>query len=430
VIVRRAALAGIAATALARPAIGQSGLRALGELARRAAIYAIPIQELYRRRWRETVDLANPQPLQLNRLEHAAAPSAAAPDALLSSAWVELTGEPMFLTLPDMGARSYSFAVVDMFGDTIDHVSRRHYGGRPPPHVLFGPSWANPPPWGVRAIHATSNFVQLAGRIVVDGPPDLGASRAVQARVLFETPATRNERRVREARELMPSGTVAPDEPVASWPEPRDGDPWDLFVVAARVLGESPVPARDAEEVEAFAALKLRPGRRFDLLGFSPGERGAMLEGIAAARAEIGEATARSIRRIGAWRYPSPHPGDFGDDRLQRAIVATNDPLMPATAEGAEAMTLVAQTDDGGAPLHGSRRYVLRFSPDGPPPTRAAWSLSVQGVTLGGARRDSGDPVDIPPGQADNLTIALHIVEPTGPLLDGAWRPPSVVPVD
>jgi len=427
VIARRAALAGLAATALARPAIGQSGLRALTELARRAALYAIPIQELYRRRWRETVDPANPQLLQLNRLEHAAAPSAVAPDALLSSAWVELTTEPMFLTLPDMGARSYSFAVIDMFGDTIDHVSRRHYAGRSPPHVLFGPSWTNPPPWGVRAIQSTSNFVRLAGRIAVHGPADLTAARAMQAKVLFETPVTRNERRVLESRELMPAGTVIPDEPVASWPEPRDDDPWDLFVVAARVLGEGPVPARDAAEVEAFAALKLRPGRRFDLLGFSSMERGAMREGIDAARAEIGEAAARAIRRIGAWRYPPAHPGDFADDRVARAVVATSDPLIPATAES---MTLVADSDDSNASLQGSRRYALYFSEGGPPPTRAAWSLSVQGVAVGGSRRNGSEPIDIPAGQPGDVTIALHIVEPSGPLLDGSWRPPSIVPVD
>jgi hypothetical protein len=426
-IARRAALIGVAAAALARPAIGQSGLRALTDLARRAAVYAIPIQELYRRRWRETVDPANPRLLALNQLDHGPAPSAAAPDALLSSGWVDLATEPMFLTLPDMGARSYSVAVVDMFGDTIDHVSRRHYGGRSPPHVLFGPSWTNPPPWGVRAIQATSNFIRLAGRVAVDGPADLAAARAVQAKILFETPATRNERRVLESRELMPAGTVIPDEPVASWPEPRDGDPWDIFVVAARVLGEGPVPARDAAEVAEYAALRLRPGRRFDLLGFSPSERGAMLEGIAAARAEIDAATARAIRRVGAWRYPLAHAGDFGDDRVQRAIVAVRDPLMPATAES---MTLVADTDDSGAPLRGSRRYTLRFSADGPPPTRATWSLSVQGVALGGARRGDGEAIDIPAGQPGDIAIALHIVEPIGPLLDGSWRPPSVAPID
>ncbi|CAM9767755.1 unnamed protein product, partial [Phaeothamnion confervicola] len=380
-ISRRAAMAGMATGALAAPALGQSGLRALADLAHRAAIYATPIQELYRRRWRETVDPANARPLTLNQLAHEAAPSPGAPDTLMSAAWVDLSSEPMFLTLPDMGSRSYAFAVLDMFGDTIDDVSRRHHGGRSPPHVLFGPTWTNPPPFGVRAIQATTNLVRLTGRIAVDGPTDLTAGRALQVKVLFETPIMRNERRVREMRELMPARTVIPDEPVASWPEPRDDDPWDLFVIAARVLGESPVPARDAELVAAFASLKLRPGRRFDLLGFSPAERAAMREGIEQARADIREAAARAVRRVGSWRYPPLHPGDFGEDRLQRAVVATIDPFLPETAES---MTLTADRDQAGAPLDGARRYMLRFSADGLPPTRAFWSLSIDGQLVGG----------------------------------------------
>jgi hypothetical protein len=421
-ISRRAALMGGAASTLARPAIGQPSLRALAELARRAAIFATPIRELYRRRWRETVDPANPSPLKLNQLHHAATPTAAAPDALMSSGWVELTGEPMFLALPDMGVRFYSFAIVDMFGDTIDHVSRRHYGGRSPPHVLFGPTWTNPPPWGVRAIQATSSFVRLTGRIAVDGPADLTAVRALQAGILFETPAARNERRMLESRELMPAGTAVTDEPVASWPGPRD-DPWDLFVAAAQVLGEGPVPARDLADVAAFAALKLRPGRRFDLLGFSPLERAAILEGIEAARAAIGEAAARAVHRVGAWRYAPPHPGDFAEDRLHRAVVATRDPLMPATAES---VTLVADSDDDGAPLDTSRRYELRFAADGPPPTDAVWSLSVQGEALGGLRRDSREPIEIAPRDRAGA-VALHISQPGGQVLDGTWIPPSIV---
>ena len=220
----------------------------------------------------------------------------------------------------DMGERSYDFAVVDMFGDTIDHVSRRLYGRRPPPHVLVGPSWSNPPPSDVRAIQATTNLVRLAGRIAVDGVGDLAAARAVQTRVLLETPAARNERRILETQELMPAGVAIVEEPIAGWPELRPADPWDRFVVAARVLGEGPVPDRDAALVAEFAALKLRPRRRFDLLGFSPIERQAIREGVDAAQAGIRDAAARATRRIGAWHFPPSHPGDFGDDRLQRGL--------------------------------------------------------------------------------------------------------------
>jgi hypothetical protein len=216
-------------------------------------------------------------------------------------------------------------------------------------------------------------------------------------------------------RELMPAGTVILDEPIASWPEPHDDDPWDLFVVAARVLGESPVPVRDAELVAELAALKLRPGRRFDLLGFSPRERAAMREGIDQALADIRAAAARAVRQVGAWRYPPLHPGDFGEDRLQRAVVATIDPFMP---EAAAAMTLTADSDETGAPLDGARDYALRFSADGPPPTRAVWSLSTDGQVVDGLR--------LPPRPPGPFSLRLHVWEPGSQLVDGTWRPPAV----
>ena len=421
-------MAGAAAAALARPALGQSGLRALGDLARRAAIYAVPIYETYRRRWRDTVDPANPALLTLNKLDHATTPSAAAPDTLVSSAWLDLAREPMFLTVPDMGARPYDFAVVDMFGDTIDHVSRRLYGGRSPPHVLFGPAWSNPPPTGVRAIQATTTLVRLTGRLAIDGVADLAAARALQARVLLETPATRNERRVLETQELMPAGVAVPEELVAGWPELHPDDPWDLFVVAARVLGEAPVLDRDAALVAEFAALRLRPGRRFDLLGFSPAERTAMREGIDAAHAEIREAAARAIRQVGAWRYPPFHPGDFGEDRLQRALVAMGDPFMPETAES---VALIATTDDTGAPLDGARRYRLSFAADGPPATRSAWSLSIGGQLMGDLRRDGAAPIDLArPTQTGPFALMMHVFQADGTVLERTWRPPNILPVD
>lgn len=420
-ISRRAIVAVAAAGALSRPAVAQSGLAALSDLARRAAIYAIPIYQTYHRRWRETVDPANPRLMKLNQLDHAAT---SAPDTLLSAAWIDLTSEPMFLTVPDMGARSYAFAVVDMLGDTIDHVSRRHYGARSPPHVMFGPSWSNPPPTGVRAIHATTNVVRLTGSVAVEGADDLAAARTAQAKVLLETPAARNERRVLEAREIMPSRSVAPDELVAGWPEARPEDPWDLFVVAARVLGESPMPRRDAMLLAELTTMRLRAGRRFDLLGFSAMERAAMLDGIETARAEVLDAAA--VRRVGAWRYPPRHSGDFGEDRLQRAVVAMTDLFMPETAES---VTLVADVEEDGAPLDGKHAYALRWTANGPPPNRAFWSLAVDGQLIGGLRRGTGDRAEIPlrPVRRGAFAITLHICQPDAEVLDGMWRPPIIL---
>ena len=67
---RRTALAAL----LAGPAIAraQDGSSTLRDLARRATIYLFPVYEMYRTRWRATVDDANPLRQRLNRFRHIA----------------------------------------------------------------------------------------------------------------------------------------------------------------------------------------------------------------------------------------------------------------------------------------------------------------------------------------------------------------------
>src|SRR5882672_4259481 len=105
-IARRTLLAG----ALSAPAIAwaQDNTAALRDLARRATIYLFPVYEMYRTRWRATVDEANPQRQKLNRFHHVPqladhrARSVTTPnhDTLYSSAWLDLSVEPLFLTVP------------------------------------------------------------------------------------------------------------------------------------------------------------------------------------------------------------------------------------------------------------------------------------------------------------------------------------------
>ena len=95
----------------------------LSELARRATIYLFPVYEMYRARWRATVDETNPHRQRLNRFRHVPAladartrdvttPNA---DTLYSSAWLDLSLEPLFLTVPPVGDLYYSYAFIDLF---------------------------------------------------------------------------------------------------------------------------------------------------------------------------------------------------------------------------------------------------------------------------------------------------------------------------
>ena len=392
---RRTVLAGALgsplASPLAAPAIAhaQEAAASLRDLARRATIYLFPVYEMYRTRWQATVNEANPQRQRLNRFRHlpeladhrARAVTTPNPDTLYSSAWLDLSLEPLFLTVPPVGDLYYSYAFLDLFTNNFGYVSHRLHGGQPPPHMIVGPKWNGDASSEVKLLRAPTNSVWLIGRILVDGPEELDRLRILQARVLLETPDMRNERRILETRELMRHRTVAPPESVADWAAPNGGDPFDLFEMGARALGESPLAERDRAVFESLAPLRLRPGRKFDLRAFSAAEQRALQAGIEQGHADIRAAASRAGKTIDGWSYGERHLGNFGDDYLYRAATALTG---LGALEPGEAVYVACNADSRGRPLSGANRYELTFPPDGLPPVRDFWSLAMYEVTPDG----------------------------------------------
>lgn len=450
---------------LVAPMVGwaQEKQTMLEDVARRAALYLFPVYEMYRTRWNATVNEKNPARHKLNRFIHV--PALAGPrsravttpnvDTLYSSAWLDLSLEPVFLTVPDMGGRYYSFAFMSLFTDNFAYVCRRLDGNKPQPRMIVGPSWKGEADRDVVLVRAPTNSVWLLGRILIDGPPDLETVWTLQSRTLLESPDVRNERRILETQELMRQRSTAPPEPVADWPPINPADPFDLFEVGMRALGESPLGERDKATMEEFASLRLRPGRKFDVRGFGEAERAAIQRGIARARAEM-RAGGQRGKTINGWSYPERHLGNFGDDDLYRAQIALG---ALAALEPVEATYLMCGSDAESRPLDGTGRYVLRFEPGQLPPARAFWSLTMYEVTPEGraflvdnplSRYAIGDrsrglvrgadgsleihlqherpasDANWLPAPAGPMRLVLRAYEPGEALLDGTWRMPAV----
>jgi hypothetical protein len=429
---KRRTLLGVSlAATLAAPAVvrAQDTTVTLKDLARRATIYLFPVYEMYRTRWQATVNAANPSRQQLNRFRHIAqladhrARAVTTPndDTFYSSAWLDLSVDPMFLTVPPVGDLYYSYAFMDLFTNNFAYVSHRLHGGEPPTHMIVGPGWTGDPSSEVKLVRAPTNSVWLLGRILIDGPDEVDRVRILQARALLETPDQRNERRILGARELMSQRNAAPAEPVAGWPAPNPTDAFDLFDVTMRALGESPLPERDRAVFDAFAPLKLRPGRNFDRRAFSEPERRAIQAGIEQGRGDIRAAGGRYGRTVDGWTYGERHLGNFGADYLYRAYVALTG---LAALEPTEAVYLACNTDSNGRPLSGANTYRLTFPADGLPPARAFWSLAMYEVTPEGRAFFIDNPIgrysigDRTPGlqkSADgSLTIYLQRERPEG----------------
>src|SRR5260221_4449819 len=150
----------------------------LKDLARRAAIYLFPVKEMSRRRWQATANEANPFRQKLTRFFHVpvlAGPKSRAVttpnnDTLYSSAWLDLSVEPLFLTVPPMGDLYYSYAFMDLFTNNFAYVSHRLNGGQPRSHMIVGPIWTGDDASEVTLIRRPHNSVWLLCRPIVLGP--------------------------------------------------------------------------------------------------------------------------------------------------------------------------------------------------------------------------------------------------------------------
>ncbi|MFZ5778712.1 MAG: DUF1254 domain-containing protein [Pseudomonadota bacterium] len=384
---RRRGLLAATAAALAPATLGaQPPTPSLDELARRAAIYLFPVYEMCRARWQATVDETNPLRQRLNRFRHAERlgewRGAGVPDddMLSSSAWLDLSIEPLFLTVPPLGDLYYCYAFLDLFTNNFAYVSHRLHGGAPPPHMIVGPRWSGDAPSEVTVIRAPTDSVWLLGRLLVQDPEEIERVGILQRRTLLETPDMRNERRILETGELMRHRATAPAEPLADWQLPNADDPFDLFDTTLKALGGSRLRERDRAAFEGLAPLRLKPGRRFDRRGFSKADQRRIESGIRQGLSDIREAGSLFGRTVDGWTYPEGHIGNSGGDHLYRAHVAHT--RLGAVA-AAEVVCVTCTTDADGRPLSGAHRYRLALPADALPPTRTVWTLAAYPMEAG-----------------------------------------------
>jgi hypothetical protein len=351
-------------------------------------------------------------------------------DTLYSQAFVDLTRGPVTLTIPDVGARYQSVAVMDMYTNNNAVLGRRTPGGAPGTWTLVGPG--APAPAGARVVRVATPHAWLLARTLVDGPGDLDAAHKAQDGLTLTGP---------EAPYLPVAGLRA-----ARWSE--------YFRSADLLLASDPPPTKAG--LAGFAALKARAPT------FDPAALGAdaaiVDAGVAKAKAILAGASAHSLFEQG-WQYPKPDLGNFGDDIVYRAIVAV---AAIAALVPEEAMYLRARGEDG-VLFHGDGLY--RLSLPAALPVDAFWSLTMYEATADGQFFFTDNPIDrfsigdrtpgitrsaggaldvwisrtdpggarssnwLPAPKAGPFAMILRAYLPRPELLDGRYRVPAITAV-
>ena len=101
-------------------------------------------------------------------------------DTLYSLSWLDLTREPVVISVPDTQGRYYLLQMLDMWTDTFAGVGKRTTGTGAGNFVVVGPRWQGELPEGLQRIDAPTRFVWVIGRTRTDGPQDYEAVHKIQ----------------------------------------------------------------------------------------------------------------------------------------------------------------------------------------------------------------------------------------------------------
>ena len=371
-------------------------------------------------------------------------------DTLYSSAWIDLTKEPIILSLPDMGNRYYLMQMLDAWTNVFASPGTRTSGNGKGDYAIVGPAWKGQLPEGVKAIKSSTNMVWLIGRTQTNGQSDYGAVHAIQKQYAL-TPVSawgKNYKAPDSAPvEKGVDTKIPPAEQVARMDAPT------FFARLNALMKDNPQSSADTPAMKRFAAVGIAPGKPPNLRQYDLAVAEGLEQSVRAGQAKIGAEAQKPLgKKVNGWDVMT-NVGRYGTNYLFRAVVA----LVGLGANlPDDAIYPRATVDADGQPLFGANRYVVQFPKGQLPPVGGFWSITMYNskqffvpnpinryaigdrdnlkanedgsVTIyiqhesPGAERES----NWLPAPKDQFNLFMRLYWPKKEIIDGAWKMPSV----
>jgi hypothetical protein len=373
-------------------------------------------------------------------------------DTVYSSAWLDLTKEPVIVSVPDTDGRYYLLPMLDMWTNVFASPGWRTTGTQAGDFAIVPPGWQPQGarlPAGVQRIEAPTFHVWIIGRTKTDGPKDYAAVNKIQ-----------------DGFKITPlSGWGKPPAPVAVKIDP-DIDmktppkiqvdrmaAGEYFARAAEIMKLQPPHITDQPILARMARIGLEPGKGFDLDKADPAIRQALASAPQDAQQLMAWKVPTLARVVNEWSMNTDTMGVYGNYYLKRAIVAQ---LGLGANLVEDAIYPLNIGDDSGRPLDGTSDYTIHFEQATLPPVDAFWSITLydqqgyqvanslerfavsswmpfaynpdgsldlyfQSKSPGADKETNWLPA---PKQPFNLTMRLYA--PKSDALTGKWNPPPV----
>ncbi|MGZ3796708.1 MAG: DUF1254 domain-containing protein [Pseudobdellovibrionaceae bacterium] len=375
-------------------------------------------------------------------------------DTLASTAWVDLSKEPMVLSVPATGQRYYMMSVIDAWTNVFASPGTRTSGNGPGNFVLVGPHWEGSLPVNVQKIQAPTSMALILAQTRVKGPQDYAVVHAIQNRFRLTplsefsrtmAPLVQEPKRRTEEELLNLRGT--PINIVASM------DAATFLTRLSQLMKENPPAAEDQEMLGKLAKIGVTPGRTVDFAQLPPEVMKILDQAVQESYARVAELAQYIPGRVMNGWVSGSERGNYGNNYEARAATALMGLGVPLAED---AIFPTARVDAEGMPLTGEHNYVLHFAKGKWPPVNAFWSLtlynsrqsfvdnSLKRYSLGSknklvAKKDgslniyiqSTDPgkakrANWLPAPSGEFSLMLRLYWPQQAALNGEWQAPAI----
>ena len=291
-------------------------------------------------------------------------------DTLYSSAWLDLTKEPMIVSAQDTGGRNYLLPMMDMWSDVFAVPGKRTSGTKAQNYAIVPQGWSGDLPCGMERIEAPTPHLWIIGRTQTNGPKDYEAVHKVQDGYMITPLSQWGTTVVLEQAKFDPTVDMkrSPAEQVLTMPAAK------YFSYGAELMKVNRPHVTDWSALARLKRIGIVPGESFDFANASPavqaGLKRAAVDGL-----QLMRDTIPSLAPVvNGWQMNVSTMGVYGNFYMKRACIAM---VGLGANQPEDAIYPLNLSDADGKPMQGGKRYVLHFSQAELPPVDAFWSVTM-----------------------------------------------------
>jgi hypothetical protein len=374
-------------------------------------------------------------------------------DTLYSIAWLDLTREPLVVSVPDTAGRYYLLPMLDMWTDVFASPGWRTTGTQAANSLVTPPGWNGTVPSGFTRISAPTPYVWIIGRTQTNGPQDYAAVNKIQAG--FKVTPLSEWGKTPKSVEVQIDPTVDMKTPPKTLVDTMPAAKY--FAHAADLLKLHPPHITDQPVIARMKSIGIEPGKSFDISSLDATVKRVLESVPQDAQTLMAWKVPTVARVVNGWSMNTDTMGVYGNYYLKRAIVAQ---LGLGANLPEDAIYPMNLADENGKPLDGANKYTVHFDKGAQPPVNAFWSITLydaEGFQVANAlnrfavsswmpfqynpdgsldlcfQHDSpgkGNEANWLPAPKGPFNLTLRLYSPQPEALTGKWNPSPVKKVE